>query len=226
MEILKPSQLANRVNFCGTFVRMLFDYVATHLNANQTRSPGYRHGERKLRERERAGTSVRPSDRVSVNVSIESFVASSVCRISPFDPPQSLTSIHVPDALFSRPRSPSDLLHRRDGRRQLHYFYPLPSPCVIIAFVHGLFIRARCIRWRRRADKKRQERRSIERPAKGFRFRSSINRPLYRYGFRRVFLPLPTPSHWGLTLLIPFSINYFFEPIFIVDRDLSRQAEN
>lgn len=54
-------------------------------------------------------------------------------------PPQPLTSIRIPDALF---RDRRDLLHRRDVCRQLHYFCP-----VIIAFVRGLFIRARCIWW-------------------------------------------------------------------------------
>lgn len=54
-------------------------------------------------------------------------------------PPQPLTSIRIPDALF---RDRRDLLHRHDVCRQLHYFCP-----VIIAFVRGLFIRARCIWW-------------------------------------------------------------------------------
>lgn len=62
---------------------------------------------------------------LSMSASIELFIGG-----LSNDP--SLTSIRIPDALF---RDRSDLLHRRDVCRQLHYFCP-----VIIAFVRGLFM--------------------------------------------------------------------------------------
>lgn len=152
-------------------------------------------------------------DRVSVNVSIESFIASSVCRTI-YLSPKSLTSIYVPDALFSRPRSPSDLLHRRDGRRQLHYFYsslPLP-PFLSLALhlcynrVHSRFIYPSAMHLMAATSRQKASETSFNWTFRErIPLRSSINWPLYRHGFRRIFL---SPLH----PLIPFSINYFFEP--------------
>lgn len=94
-------------------------------------------------DRRALGASV-ASSRVSESVSIVLFIAMAVCLD---DSPTS--NVHSrPRCIISYSRSLSDLLHRRDGCRQLHYFYP-----VIIAFVRGLFIRVLCIWWRLRADK-------------------------------------------------------------------------